>query len=236
MPLAKGAYLRIINMKRFKSVRSKTKTFNVATKSNMKQSKQISKNQKAIKRLKKLPERKFTLLNRIWATSISTIIQTPLDVMIKGTSDGQRIGDEISLQNIMINFNMQSGGGIGIARAILLLDRQNNNSTSLIPASLLFVSVSTNRDICGSAPNPDFVGKDKRFSFIFDTNMIVLDTIVSPLHFRANIRKWLGHRVHFSSNSGTSADVIDKCVSLYIITADANMIYSFSSVLNYTDS
>ncbi len=226
MPLEKGAYLRYMG---------KTK-FTKNTKSNAAQSKQIAKNKKAIVMLKHVPEVKTISNFRTYAAAALGVSQFAINTMQQGVGDELRIGDVITLKSIEFNLNIRCTVAESVSRVLLLLDKQNNNAATPVPASQIFDNNTSNLQTCNSVYNPDTVGKNKRYIVLWDSGIIWVDNNTAPFKYTCRIRKRLGWKIHFNGNAGTAADVIDKCLSVYFIGADANINWGYSSNVHYTDS
>ena len=211
--------------------------FKKTTKSNTKQSIQIAKNVKAIKRLRKQPELKVKASFRSWALSVIGVQQFPLDGLLRGVADGQRIGDQVTWKFSTLNFSATPAGvGNTVFRMLIFMDRQNNNSVIVTPVGNILTHTVTNIQACNSTYNDEFVGKGKRYKILFDTKMHIMSNIQGTVNYQRTVNNRLGHVTHYSTNIGTPADIIDKCISIYFIANDANLNWQMSSKMLYIDS
>lgn len=215
----------------------KSKTFNKMNYNNKAQSKQISKLTNVVNKLKKAPERKIILNNRgLFVPVAGVATQTALNDLVQGTTDDTRIGDVVTMKSLTFIYGNSALNPDSLYRLLLIVDLTNNNNIAPLPLALLFNQSATITEACYSTLNDNFVGRGKKIRVLHDTGPTRVSSISSPFTRKIHKRFKLGYKVHYSTNLGTSADIIDKCLSLYLLTVDVNHVYSWSSLVEFTDS
>ncbi len=178
-------------------------------------------------------ETKYFYTNRVFSASAVGEEQDPLNDMGQGTTDETRIGSRITLKGLNVRFFCNTSA-TGILRFLVVLDRQNNGGTTTTPVEDLFRHVATESDSCFSVYDNDLVGPDKRYSILFDSGTVFIDGDAKASYYKS-VKLRLGHKVLYDGNTPSSADIVDKCISTYVIANNTSTAWGMSARISYVD-
>ncbi len=207
--------------------------FKVTTTDNKRQTKQIVANKMAISKINKAKEWKRLKLNRTYAPAAVGTEQFPLNISQQGVTEETRNGNQIVMKKIIFRWASEATGTT-VFRFILYIDNYNKNSNVTITAAQLFNSNSVVRDSCISTYT-DLVGKGKRFNILYDSGYNILANGQGRKGFSTVKHIRLGHKVNYTTNTGTGTDIIDRKLILTVISNDTACTYGFSSQIFFTD-
>lgn len=202
-----------------------------------KQSRAIISMQRQIKQLKNNPEIKYFYHVRADAPSATPTSTTLLNNMVKGTGSEDRIGDEVILKSIFLSMWFRHiGTDNTLIRVILFNDATNKESTGVVISDLLSHTASTG-DMLQSCYNKQYVGKGNKFQILYDQQKSVWrGTSAQNFSWPLQINKRLGHKVRYTTNLGTGADILNNALRLLVIASNTNAQYAVSGYLSYCET
>lgn len=160
--------------------------------------------------------------------------------LAQGTSNGTRIGSQITMHSIESIGEITLGGAaIGDQfRAILVMDHQPNGATFTVANVLETAQFNGlwNLDLVGNkvvGPGRFRILYDRMWDLSAPSAVITAGTGQTVRHFHVKIK--LGMNAHYQSNAGTVSDLVHNNIAWLFISTNSLCAYSVRSQLCYTD-
>jgi hypothetical protein len=178
-----------------------------------------------LKRMMPKPERKYfdTVVPPTAATTTGLVLS--LDAVLAGTGETQRIGDQITVQSLLLRLAVSTGtAGTGFLRVIMFRWKPGGNTLSPITSNLLQTSSFL------SPINVDYgeqikVIMDKTYALATGSSQLQIDKFWRRKRYVAN----------YSNSNPTSTNSNATFIFFITDTATGAPTYSFYSRLRFTD-
>ncbi len=176
-----------------------------------------------------------------------------LNTLVRGNASNQRIGNKIYMKLLELKYrlkifaNVYNGTDTNInwtlgydqdtVRVLVILDRQNNNGSSVVINEIL-ENAGTQSQKIFSVYDYKFVDSlrdTQRYKILYDRVHYLSQNISQDI----NVRKFisLNHKVSFSDgNTGTATDIINNAIRIVFVPSLNNAEFGFSTNLWYSDT
>jgi len=206
--------------------------------SRKKSKKTVKKNALAISKLQNLFEIKESYEFRAITPAASGAFLESLNSLLIGTANGTRIGDSVVSKFLELNiyFDLDSGLVTNEAtfRVMIVVNHQNNKTTTTsIPEILKNSSGSLQRIL--SVYNRDFVGKNKKYTILFDKTVNLQFGAGTTFRFY-KVRLPIRWKILYDGIAGSPADIINHDIVLYVESDNTLVSWGYSSIFKYIDA